>query len=541
MGEATRTTPTRRLRFLRSRLAAVAFAFVSACLGPAAMATQPALAPPGNLSDLWWVPEESGWGLSLVQHDERVLFGVLYVYAESGRAQWFVMPEMRRADAAAPSFTGTLYSSSGSPAGTPFDPAATRLVQRGEATVTPLPDGRATLRYSVDGAPFEKSIRRLDVAQAPIEGIFTVRLASASATACPEGPLLDGEAWRIRRVAGGHDITRLPPGGIPGVPQPLQVRQHGSAVIATFEEPLSPARGTWALVLDSVTGFALTGKVTFSADAPAGGCAVQGTLSGARDFPLDAPGGLSDLWFDPTQPGWGMTVIHGGFGLFGVLYLYSADTRDGQGLGPGEWYVLPEMRPLPFPGGAVPDPPPPPPGYAGTLYAAQGSPFAQRFDPAATRLVPVGEATLGVSSTNAATLTYRIGARTVERQVQRFETAALPLAGRYRVNMNPFITSCGVRATTSETWDIERAADGRHVLSRRDASGTTLGAPVPVQLVQGGKLARITFPWTQAGIVDEWTVSIEHAGAGGLGGAFVRQRADRTCYENGTLAGAREP
>ena len=513
---------------------------LAALMGLASHATTLAQSPPGNLSDHWWIPSESGWGLSLVQHDERLLFGVLFVYDQTGRAQWFVMPDMRRGEGAVPAYSGPLYSANGSPLGTTFDPAATRLQQRGEATVTPLADGTASLRYSVDGSTVEKFVRRMDMMTLPLAGDYAVRFAPSSAGSCNAVMPLDPEIWSIRRAGTTHEIARTPIGEMSRTYHPLQVQQHGSALIASFAETQAPVRGTWSMVLDSVAGHSFTGKLSFVEDAPAGGCVLQGSVSAARGFiTYQLPGWLNDHWFDPTQPGWGLSVYESSVGLFGVLFAYSGDTRDAQGRGLGQWYVMPEMRPMPWdqdPG----SPPPPPPGYRGTIYSMQGTPFSQRFDSTATRGVAVGEATLRTADFNNVMLTYRIGDHTVTRRVQRFETAALPVVGRYRVDMNSNISACGPRGLAVwETWDIERASNGGLLITRTDASGAAIGTRVPVTVIQTGKIGQLRFASPHQGAEQNWYVSLDHAGAGGLGGVYSRQGPGSACYENGTFAGAR--
>src|SRR5512132_800942 len=44
-----------------------------------------------NYSDLWWNPAESGWGLSLTDHETQ-LFGVWFTYRADGGPTWFVVP-----------------------------------------------------------------------------------------------------------------------------------------------------------------------------------------------------------------------------------------------------------------------------------------------------------------------------------------------------------------------------------------------------------------------------------------------------------------
>jgi hypothetical protein len=79
---------------------------------------------PDDTSDLWWNPDESGWGLALTQHGDTV-FGVWYAYAEDGKPLWVVMPDGRFSQPGR--FAGKLYTTDGgTPYGKPFDPRACR-------------------------------------------------------------------------------------------------------------------------------------------------------------------------------------------------------------------------------------------------------------------------------------------------------------------------------------------------------------------------------------------------------------------------------
>ena len=48
--------------------------------------------PQFNYSDLWWNPNESGWGFNLIQHGTGVLFGVMFTYTTPEGPTWYVMP-----------------------------------------------------------------------------------------------------------------------------------------------------------------------------------------------------------------------------------------------------------------------------------------------------------------------------------------------------------------------------------------------------------------------------------------------------------------
>ena len=109
--------------------------------------------------DMWWAgPEENGWGMSLVQHGDR-LFGVIYAYDEDGRPTWWVMPGGAW-NASRTAFTGALYA----PRGSPFHAYDTSLFEVGppigSATLTFEGTSRATLEYSIGSVSGRKTVMR---------------------------------------------------------------------------------------------------------------------------------------------------------------------------------------------------------------------------------------------------------------------------------------------------------------------------------------------------------------------------------------------
>lgn len=108
--------------------------------------------------DMWWGgASENGWGMSVVQHGDR-LFSVIYAYDAAGAPTWFVMPGGAW-NAARTAFTGALDS----PRGTPYSAYdASRLAvgdAKGTATITFEGEG-ATLDYAIDGMTGRKAIAR---------------------------------------------------------------------------------------------------------------------------------------------------------------------------------------------------------------------------------------------------------------------------------------------------------------------------------------------------------------------------------------------
>jgi lysyl endopeptidase len=112
-----------------------------------------------DYTDLWWNPAESGWGLNLIQHASRNIFGVWYTYGDSGKRTWYVLPGGTWVDSN--TFTGTLYATTG-PASdaAKFDAQRTKATSVGTATLRFSDANNGTWSYSVGGLSGTKPIAR---------------------------------------------------------------------------------------------------------------------------------------------------------------------------------------------------------------------------------------------------------------------------------------------------------------------------------------------------------------------------------------------
>jgi len=124
---------------------------------PSSTTSTSAPVPTQNYSDMWWNPAESGWGLSLTQHNATI-FGAWYIYDASGRAVWLVMPGGQWMSGTI--FAGDLYSVTGPDPRGAFDPAQVVRTRAGSATLAFSGIDRATLSYQVQGATGTKEIQR---------------------------------------------------------------------------------------------------------------------------------------------------------------------------------------------------------------------------------------------------------------------------------------------------------------------------------------------------------------------------------------------
>lgn len=112
-----------------------------------------------ELQDLWWGGAgENGWGVSIVQHAER-LFAVIYAYDANGMPTWYVMSGGQW-NASRTAFTGALHSPRGAPY-TAYD--ASRLdigAPIGSLTLTFVDANHANLDYVINGMAGRKQILR---------------------------------------------------------------------------------------------------------------------------------------------------------------------------------------------------------------------------------------------------------------------------------------------------------------------------------------------------------------------------------------------
>jgi lysyl endopeptidase len=115
--------------------------------------------PLANVTSLWWVPSESGWGLNLIHHGTtNIVFGTWYTYGQDGKRTWLVMPEARWTSPS--TFSGTLYQATGPAFNGPFDPNQVILVAVGTGRFTLTDANNATWNWTSNGLSGSKSVRR---------------------------------------------------------------------------------------------------------------------------------------------------------------------------------------------------------------------------------------------------------------------------------------------------------------------------------------------------------------------------------------------
>jgi hypothetical protein len=118
----------------------------------------PAAFSAGDVQDMWWIPSENGWGMSLLQHNDT-LVAAMYIYDANGKPTWLFMPGGAW-DSTHTIYTGSLYTPSGAPF---FAYDASRWVAgnaKGSVTITFQDANDAILDYTIGGISGRKFVTR---------------------------------------------------------------------------------------------------------------------------------------------------------------------------------------------------------------------------------------------------------------------------------------------------------------------------------------------------------------------------------------------
>jgi len=114
-----------------------------------------------DLTDLWWNPGESGWGMNIA-HQSNVLFLTFFLYGADGKAGWFTATADYAGQNAGGSllYTGDLYQTTGPYYGGGFSPAQVHGTKVGTATFQADTVDTGQITYLVNGVQVVKAVQR---------------------------------------------------------------------------------------------------------------------------------------------------------------------------------------------------------------------------------------------------------------------------------------------------------------------------------------------------------------------------------------------
>ena len=184
------------------RRIALSIAFGIASLAPAA-------AHATDFTDLWWVPQESGWGANVVQSDS-FLFVTFFIYGSDKAPTWY-SAELTWDGS---KYSGNLYATQGSYWASPWNPADHPDAQAvGTASFSPssVDAYHATLAYSVPGVgSFSKAIEREPLTLIALGGSYQGAQSGAYA-GCSDpsinGPYTDNYSLSVSQTTTSATLT----------------------------------------------------------------------------------------------------------------------------------------------------------------------------------------------------------------------------------------------------------------------------------------------------------------------------------------------
>jgi hypothetical protein len=162
-----------------------------------------------EISEMWWSPGESGWGVNVVlQHD--VAFLTFFVYDATGNPVWYTS-NAQLATTGEAVWTGKLYATTGPWFGGPFRAGNVHVRQAGSVSFTLAALDEAVLTYTVDGVTVTKNnLQRQTWTNEDYSGDYLGGYSITNANCSP---------------ANGNGIEEV--GGL------LSVQQNGSAISIT--------------------------------------------------------------------------------------------------------------------------------------------------------------------------------------------------------------------------------------------------------------------------------------------------------------------
>ncbi len=195
------------------RLAALALAVSCALsIGPA-YATKQAT----DQSDLWWNPNESGWGVQLV-HRGGFIFATMFVYDAAGKPTWYTGQLNDPGSTDDLVWAGDVYATTGPYFGAPVFDASTVTVKKvGTMQWSPTDVQTGTLTYTIDNVTTTKELTRQYLGFEDLSGDY-MGAVHANTTGCTVAAA-NGDAFafaNLKAVQSGADLTlTLSPLGAP--------------------------------------------------------------------------------------------------------------------------------------------------------------------------------------------------------------------------------------------------------------------------------------------------------------------------------------
>jgi hypothetical protein len=246
------------IRNIRARIAGAILAVAALIMPTASVATV------YDVTGLWYIPSESGWGMNVIQQN-TVLFITIFVYGPDGKPTWYVGSNTQYVTGTVEKFTGPLYATTGPYFGGTFNSNAVSVRQVGTITFD--------VTYSVDGVTVNKTVQQQTWAAITIPSSGYGAMHKVSTTTCPGGPASSPMGFTF--TFSGTTLTLTDANGVRYTVGLANVPQYGATRFgtpSTLSVSNAPAFPQGAIQLESGNGVIFNGVITGQA---ANGCLAQ--------------------------------------------------------------------------------------------------------------------------------------------------------------------------------------------------------------------------------------------------------------------------
>ena len=230
---------------------------------------------------------------------------------------------------------------------------------------------------------------------------------------------------------------------------------------------------------------------------------------------------FSDQWWNPSESGWGISVLQQADVLFIEIFVYGPDTKP-TWFSAAAYFQSGSGRAL----------------FVGDLYATSGPWFGGFFNPNAVGNRPVGTLQFDATSTDTATLTYSVDGTVVVKSIERQAWTYEDFTGSYYGGLVYDQTGCVNQQNNGHveelgSFQIEHAANNNFTLALQSNFGNcTINGSYSQRGHMGTVDASYSCTYGVNGTITLFELERTFAG---MTGRFVGQ--NNLCQVSGTLGG----
>jgi hypothetical protein len=155
-----------------------------------------------DYTDIWWNPNEGGWGVNFVQSNQFI-FATFFIYGPGNQPFWYTAHLTLQSNG---TWTGPVYQTQGTYFANPWNTGNNSTTQVGTATFTPTSAITGTLAYNVNATSVTKSIQRQSLTPIPLGGTYRGAYQSVFTNcdnAGDNGPITYDSTWTVTQTQGG--------------------------------------------------------------------------------------------------------------------------------------------------------------------------------------------------------------------------------------------------------------------------------------------------------------------------------------------------